>query len=407
MRLTGNAGRLRARRTIQARWPAHVHSERRQAVRVSPCVRCWVSRRPRSRLPRQYLGRPRPLSTGKGGCTCSPCLVRRQPSPCICGEPTHPSLNVASAVDRWLSNRPASGSFNRWPLWPSSACWSYPRYHRFGWSNVPAIVTLATDAVVVLAFWIVFLVFRVNTFTAATVGVATGQMVISQGPYRFVRHPMYAGALLMLLAIPIALESWWGLIAVCTDAGVHRLALASGGGIVGPSTVWVRGLSRAGALPPLAARLVRVPGRACLEWSAANHRKTYRGRQLGRTIDVNCVGQFGRCVHHKLRRERLLEEVARVRSVLVHEYADVIVHATDGILQSASPRQVGLAFGSGSTCKGHKEPALLDRREPPGIGDSARTPPGSRENDPTERVPAHATEFKNGGARIRQHSVNC
>jgi protein-S-isoprenylcysteine O-methyltransferase Ste14 len=85
--------------------------------------------------------------------------------------------------------------------------------HRFGWSNVPAIVTLATDAVVVLAFWIVFLVFRVNTFTAATVGVATGQMVISQGPYRFVRHPMYAGALLMLLATPIALGSWWGLIA--------------------------------------------------------------------------------------------------------------------------------------------------------------------------------------------------
>ena len=51
-----------------------------------------------------------------------------------------------------------------------------------------------------------------NTFTAATVGVATGQTVISQGPYRVVRHPMYAGALLMLLATPIALGSWWGLI---------------------------------------------------------------------------------------------------------------------------------------------------------------------------------------------------
>ena len=85
--------------------------------------------------------------------------------------------------------------------------------HRFGWSNIQAPVTLAADAVVVVSFWIVFLVFRVNTFTAATVGVATGQTVISQGPYGVVRHPMYAGALLMLLATPIALASWWGLLA--------------------------------------------------------------------------------------------------------------------------------------------------------------------------------------------------
>ena len=56
-------------------------------------------------------------------------------------------------------------------------------------------------------------------------------------------------------------------------------------------------------------------------------------------------------MHHKFRRERLLEEVARVRSVLVHEYADVVVHATDGILQSASPRHVGLAFGQDRPAK--------------------------------------------------------
>jgi protein-S-isoprenylcysteine O-methyltransferase Ste14 len=41
--------------------------------------------------------------------------------------------------------------------------------------------------------------------------VAAGQRVISTGPYAIVRHPMYAGALLMLFATPIALGSWWGL----------------------------------------------------------------------------------------------------------------------------------------------------------------------------------------------------
>jgi len=44
--------------------------------------------------------------------------------------------------------------------------------------------------------------------------VSKGQEVVSTGPYRVVRHPMYAGALLMLLFTPIALGSLWGLLAV-------------------------------------------------------------------------------------------------------------------------------------------------------------------------------------------------
>lgn len=84
---------------------------------------------------------------------------------------------------------------------------------RFGWSTIPAAASIVADGVVVLGFWIVFRVFRVNTFTAATINVAQEQQVISTGPYGVVRHPMYAGALLMLLATPIALGSWWGLVA--------------------------------------------------------------------------------------------------------------------------------------------------------------------------------------------------
>jgi protein-S-isoprenylcysteine O-methyltransferase Ste14 len=83
--------------------------------------------------------------------------------------------------------------------------------HRYGWSTLPSSISMAAAVVVALGFGVVFLVFRENTYTAATIQVASGQSVISTGPYAVVRHPMYAGALLMLLATPIALGSWWGL----------------------------------------------------------------------------------------------------------------------------------------------------------------------------------------------------
>ena len=39
-----------------------------------------------------------------------------------------------------------------------------------------------------------------------------GQTVVSTGPYAIVRHPMYAGALLVCVGAPLALGSWWGLL---------------------------------------------------------------------------------------------------------------------------------------------------------------------------------------------------
>jgi protein-S-isoprenylcysteine O-methyltransferase Ste14 len=63
----------------------------------------------------------------------------------------------------------------------------------------------------VLGFAVMYRVFRENSFAAATVTVEPGQRVISTGPYAWVRHPMYAGALLLFLGTPLALGSWWGL----------------------------------------------------------------------------------------------------------------------------------------------------------------------------------------------------
>jgi protein-S-isoprenylcysteine O-methyltransferase Ste14 len=79
---------------------------------------------------------------------------------------------------------------------------------RLGWSNVPPLVSLITDGFVALGFFIVFLTFRENSYTRATIAVSDTQKVITSGPYRVVRHPMYAGALLLLIVTPLALGSW-------------------------------------------------------------------------------------------------------------------------------------------------------------------------------------------------------
>jgi protein-S-isoprenylcysteine O-methyltransferase Ste14 len=83
---------------------------------------------------------------------------------------------------------------------------------RFGWSHAPLAVSLAGDAVIAIGFLIAFLTFRENTYTAGTIEIAEGQTVIDSGPYAVVRHPMYAGALIMVTGIPLSLGSWWGLI---------------------------------------------------------------------------------------------------------------------------------------------------------------------------------------------------
>ena len=83
---------------------------------------------------------------------------------------------------------------------------------RFGWSQAPLAVSLAGDGMIAVGFLVAFLTFRENTFTAGTIEVAEGQHVIDSGPYAVVRHPMYAGALVMIAGIPLALGSWWGLI---------------------------------------------------------------------------------------------------------------------------------------------------------------------------------------------------
>jgi protein-S-isoprenylcysteine O-methyltransferase Ste14 len=84
--------------------------------------------------------------------------------------------------------------------------------HRFRWSHVPMAAVIGGDVLVALGFLTIFLVFRANTFTSAVIEVAAEQRVIETGPYAIVRHPMYSGALVMFIGVPLALGSFVGLL---------------------------------------------------------------------------------------------------------------------------------------------------------------------------------------------------
>ena len=84
--------------------------------------------------------------------------------------------------------------------------------HRFGWSPVAPAVSILGDALVAFSFLIFFFVLKANSYAASTIQVEVGQPVISSGPYALVRHPMYSGVLVLIVAMPVALGSWWGVL---------------------------------------------------------------------------------------------------------------------------------------------------------------------------------------------------
>jgi protein-S-isoprenylcysteine O-methyltransferase Ste14 len=86
--------------------------------------------------------------------------------------------------------------------------------HRFGWSPVAPVVSAIADGMIVLSFLLFFLVMKSNSYAASTIQVEEGQPVVSTGPYAYIRHPMYSGALLLVTAMPLALGSWWSVLLV-------------------------------------------------------------------------------------------------------------------------------------------------------------------------------------------------
>lgn len=86
--------------------------------------------------------------------------------------------------------------------------------HRFGWSSVPLWLIVAGDVLVVGGLVLSQLVIVQNSYAAATITVEADQPLVSTGLYGVVRHPMYLGALIMMVGMPPALDSLWGLVVV-------------------------------------------------------------------------------------------------------------------------------------------------------------------------------------------------
>ena len=92
--------------------------------------------------------------------------------------------------------------------------------HRFGWSSVPMAICLVGDVLVAVGLGVSAAVVIQNSYAAATVRVKEGQKVVSTGLYGLVRHPMYTGNVIMMIGIPLALGSYWGLIFVAPGVTV-------------------------------------------------------------------------------------------------------------------------------------------------------------------------------------------
>lgn len=97
--------------------------------------------------------------------------------------------------------------------------------HRFGWSHVPTPVVIAGDVLVAVGLGMAMLVVSQNNYAAATITVEAGQPVVDTGLYGIVRHPMYAGALIMMIGMPLALDSYWGLVAFVPGVAVLVLRI--------------------------------------------------------------------------------------------------------------------------------------------------------------------------------------
>ncbi|HME78765.1 MAG TPA: isoprenylcysteine carboxylmethyltransferase family protein [Mycobacterium sp.] len=98
--------------------------------------------------------------------------------------------------------------------------------HRYGWSPVPAAVSMVGDVLVAVGLGISMLVVIQNGYAASTITVESGQKLVSTGLYALVRHPMYTGTIIMMLGVPLALGSYWGLVFVIP--GVLGLAVRIG-----------------------------------------------------------------------------------------------------------------------------------------------------------------------------------
>jgi protein-S-isoprenylcysteine O-methyltransferase Ste14 len=99
---------------------------------------------------------------------------------------------------------------------------------RFHWSQMPTWLHVVGAIVLSCSFYLMYLTYRENPYLASEVRIQKerGQTVVSTGPYRYVRHPMYASLLLFCLGSALLLGSWIGvLLGLLIEVGIARRAM--------------------------------------------------------------------------------------------------------------------------------------------------------------------------------------
>lgn len=100
---------------------------------------------------------------------------------------------------------------------------------RFGWSgSIPAAVWIIAVLLFLGGALLTLWAMAANRFFSATVRIQTerGQTVVSGGPYRFVRHPGYTGAIIYQVAVPLVLGSWVAMVPSALAVACHILRTA-------------------------------------------------------------------------------------------------------------------------------------------------------------------------------------
>jgi protein-S-isoprenylcysteine O-methyltransferase Ste14 len=99
---------------------------------------------------------------------------------------------------------------------------------RFSWSTVPLPAKLLAWLGLVLAGALIFWALTTNTYLSrlARIQDDRGQVVVTAGPYRIVRHPMYLGVVILFICMPVALGSWWALLSGAVIVGLFMLRTA-------------------------------------------------------------------------------------------------------------------------------------------------------------------------------------
>jgi protein-S-isoprenylcysteine O-methyltransferase Ste14 len=85
---------------------------------------------------------------------------------------------------------------------------------RFGWSVMPIALQVVGLIGLMLAMAVTYWAMATNPFLSTIVRIQDdrGHYVVTSGPYRYVRHPMYAMMFFMYPGIALELGSWWALI---------------------------------------------------------------------------------------------------------------------------------------------------------------------------------------------------